>query len=102
NDEQVASSYLAIIQRRVSGNWSRPPSARLGMEAELIIQLVPTGRIASVRIVKSSGNAAFDQSVEQAVQKAESFPELKNLEARVFEKHFRNLRMVFRPEDLRM
>ncbi|MGS2723785.1 cell envelope integrity protein TolA [Porticoccus sp. GXU_MW_L64] len=102
NDEQVASSYLAIIQRRVSGNWSRPPSARLGMEAEVVIQLVPTGRVTSVRIVKSSGNPAFDQSVEQAVNKADSFPELKNLESRVFEKYFRNLRMVFRPEDLRM
>ena len=101
NDEQVANSYLAIIQERVSNNWSRPPSARLGMQAEVVIQLVPAGRVVNVRIIKSSGNAAFDRSVEQAVKKAEQFPELKNLEQRVFEKYFRNLPMVFRPEDLR-
>ncbi|UTW46460.1 cell envelope integrity protein TolA [bacterium SCSIO 12696] len=102
NDEQVASSYSGFIRRRVSGNWSRPPSARLGMEAEVLIQLVPTGRVVSIRVVKSSGDAAFDRSVEQAIRKADSFPELKNVEARVFEKYFRNLRMVFRPEDLRI
>ena len=101
NDEQVASSYLAIIQRRVSSNWNRPPSARRGMEAELIIQLSRSGDVRTVRIVKKSGNEAFDRSVEQAVQKAGSFPELKNLEHRVFDKYFRNLPMVFRPEDLR-
>ena len=102
NDEQIANSYSTVIRQRVAGNWSRPPSARRGMEAEVLIQLVPTGRVISVTVVKSSGNAAFDHSVEQAVRKAEGFPELKNLEPRVFEQYFRNLRLVFRPEDLRL
>ena len=102
NDEQIAGAYSDIISQRVSGNWSRPPSARRNMEVELLIKLVPTGRVVGVTVAKSSGNAAFDRSAEQAVLKANSFPELKNIEPRVFEKYFRNFRMVFRPEDLRL
>ncbi len=102
NDEQLASSYSAYIFERVAGNWNRPPSARRGMEVELLIQLVPTGQVVSVMISKSSGNAAFDRSAEQAVHKAGRFDKLKELPPRVFEDYFRKLRLVFRPEDLRL
>jgi len=102
NDEQLASSYSAYIFDRVAGNWNRPPSARRGMEVELSIQLVPTGQVISVAIVKSSGNAAFDRSAEQAVHKAGRFEKLQELPPRVFEQYFRQLRLVFRPEDLRL
>ena len=102
NDEQLASSYSAYIFDRVAGNWNRPPSARRGMEVELSIQLVPTGQVISVAIVKSSGNAAFDRSAEQAVHKAGRFEKLQELPPRVFEQYFRKLSLVFRPEDLRL
>ena len=83
------------------GYWSRPPSARNGMEALLQIQLIPTGEVVSVSVLKSSGNAAFDRSAINAVQKAASFPELQSLPTREFEKTFRRFRLLFRPEDLR-
>lgn len=102
SDEQLANSYSRVIRRRVAGNWSRPKSARRDMEAEVLIQLVPTGQVIGVTVVKSSGNAAFDRSVAQAVRKAGGFPELKNLDSRLFDQYFRNLRLVFRPEDLRL
>ena len=102
NDEQLASSYSSYIFDRVAGNWNRPPSARRGMEVELSIQLVPTGQVISVAIVKSSGNSAFDRSAEQAVHKAGRFEKLQELPPRVFEQYFRQLRLVFRPEDLRL
>jgi colicin import membrane protein len=102
NDEQLASSYSAYIFDRVAGNWNRPPSARRGMEVELSIQLVPTGQVISVAIVKSSGNAAFDRSAEQAVHKAGRFEKLKELPPRVFEQYFRQFSLVCRPEDLRL
>ncbi|MEH6617386.1 MAG: energy transducer TonB [Porticoccus sp.] len=102
NDAQLANSYSAYIFDRVAGNWNRPPSARRGMEVELLIQLVPTGQVVSVMIVQSSGNGAFDRSAEQAVHKAGRFDKLKELPPRVFENYFRKLRLVFRPEDLRL
>jgi colicin import membrane protein len=99
--EEMALSYAALIQQTVVNYWSRPPSARNGMEALLQIQLIPTGEVVSVSVLKSSGNTAFDRSAINAVEKAGSFPELKNLPTREFEKTFRRFRLLFRPEDLR-
>ena len=72
------------------------------MEVELLIQLVPTGQVISVAVLKASGNDAFDRSAEQAVHKAGRFDKLQELPPRVFEQYFRKLRLVFRPEDLRL
>ncbi|RLA52270.1 MAG: cell envelope integrity protein TolA [Gammaproteobacteria bacterium] len=99
--EEMAASYAALIQQTVVNYWSRPPSARNGMEALLAIQLIPTGEVVSVTVLKSSGNTAFDRSAVNAVEKAGSFPELQSLPTREFEKTFRRFRLLFRPEDLR-
>ncbi len=99
--DELSSSFAGVIQRTVVGYWSRPPSARNGMEAELEIQLIPTGEVINVTIVKSSGNLAFDRSAVSAVEKAGAFPELQRLPSNIFERDFRRLRLVFRPEDLR-
>jgi len=99
--DELAASYAALIRQTVVNYWSRPPSARNGMEVLLALQLIPTGEVVSVTVVKSSGNTAFDRSAINAVEKAEQFPELKNLPPREFEKTFRRFRLLFRPEDLR-
>ncbi|MFK7828148.1 MAG: TonB family protein [Congregibacter sp.] len=99
--EQMSASYAALIRETVVNSWSRPPSARNGMEALLAIQLVPTGEIVSVSVVRSSGNSSFDRSAMNAIEKAGSFPELRNLPTREFEKTFRRFQLLFRPEDLR-
>lgn len=98
---EMAASYASLIQQTVINYWSRPPSARNGMEALLAIQLIPTGEVVSVSVLKSSGNTAFDRSAMNAVEKAGSFPELQQLPAGEFEKTFRRFRLLFRPEDLR-
>jgi TonB family protein len=99
--EQMAASYAALIRDTVTSYWSRPPSARNGMQALLELQLIPTGEIVSVSVVKSSGSTAFDRSALNAVDKAGSFRELKNLPNREFEKSFRRFQLLFNPEDLR-
>lgn len=99
--EEMSASYAALIRDTVVNYWSRPPSARNGMEALLAIQLVPTGEIVSVTVLRSSGSAAFDRSAINAVEKAGSFPELRNLPPRKFEQDFRRFQLLFRPEDLR-
>lgn len=99
-DEMVAG-FTALITSTITNYWSRPPSARNGMETLLSIQLIPTGEVVSVQILKSSGNTAFDNSAVNAVRKAGSFPELQKLPGREFERSFRRFRLLFRPEDLR-
>lgn len=96
-----AQSYVALISQRIERNWSRPPSARTGMQCELFIRLVPTGQVVNVDVIKSSGNAAFDRSAVQAVKKVERFPEIQEMPPEVFERYYRELRLIFNPQDLR-
>lgn len=104
--EQVAAenamigNYEGIIHRTISDNWSIPPSARNGMSVLLNIRLVPTGEVVSVEVVESSGDAVFDRSAEQAVLNAGRFPELQDMPINLFERQFRSLFLLFRPEDL--
>lgn len=96
--ELASQSYLEAIANRVTENWSRPPSARNLMEVELLIELVPTGDVVGVTVVRSSGNEAFDRSAENAVWRSQRFdvPE----DRQMFERNFRRFRVLFRPEDL--
>jgi colicin import membrane protein len=96
-----AASYMDAIARRIEQNWNRPPSARNDMQATLSIQLVPTGRVVSVSVSKSSGNAAFDRSAERAVRQVEVFPEIKDMPPEVFERYYRRFNLLFNPQDLR-
>ena len=100
-EKNISISHAAAIQRKVITYWSRPPSARNGMECVIAIQLVPTGEVVASSLLMSSGNKAFDLSALNAVKKAGSFPELKKLSSTEFERNFRRFRLLFRPEDLR-
>lgn len=97
----TAQSYMSAIAQRVIENWSRPPSARNGMQCILLIRLVPTGRVVSVDVLKGSGNTAFDLSAVQAVKKVEQFAEIKEMPSEVFERHYREFELNFQPQDLR-
>lgn len=98
---EMSASFASLIRRTVENYWSRPPSARNGMEVELVIQLIPTGDVVSVAVSRSSGNTAFDRSAINAVQKAGAFPELQKLPSGEFERQFRRFKLLFKPEDLR-
>ncbi|ODS22589.1 protein TolA [Candidatus Endobugula sertula] len=100
-DDALVQSYIALMADRVEQNWSRPPSARNGMEVLLRIQLVPTGQVIRVDVIQGSGDSAFDRSAIRAVKRADRFPELKDVPARIFEQQFRTLTFSFSPEDLR-
>ena len=99
DDEQVMA-YIGQIQTDIAQNWSRPPSARNGMQAILRVFLVPTGELVDVQIAESSGNTAFDRSALIAVEKVSRFsvPDQPAL----FEQSFREFTLLFRPEDLRL
>ena len=98
DDDTVAASYRFGIYQRVVANWSRPPTARNGMQARLLVELIPTGRVVGVTVVASSGNAEFDRSAEAAVKKAREFEVPP--ESDLFERYFRRFSLLFRPEDL--
>ena len=95
---KAAQSFRAAIYEQVRKNWSRPPSARNGMQAYLLVELIPTGDVISVILVESSGSAAFDQSAEQAIRKVRRFD--VPAENSTFEKYFRRFYFLFQPSDL--
>lgn len=99
-DDEKAQAYVAQITRDIIKNWSRPPSARNGMEAILKVFLAPTGEVVNVSVLASSGSESFDRSAMLAVQKTERF--LVPTDARQFERNFREFTVLFRPEDLRL
>ncbi|HSX84044.1 MAG TPA: cell envelope integrity protein TolA [Cellvibrio sp.] len=101
SDDANVQSYEALIQERIIQNWSRPPSARNGMQAILEINMVPTGQVVNVRVIKSSGDVAFDRSAEQAVKRVDRFTEIMDMPSDLFERNFRVFRLLFQPEDLR-
>lgn len=91
-------TYAAAIRQAIVEAWSRPPSARLGMQARLRVDLIPSGDLLTVTILESSGNPAFDRSAEVAVRKVGRFDVPK--ETRLFERNFRRFTLLFKPEDL--
>ena len=99
-DDEKAMAYVSQIQREIIQNWSRPPSARNGMQVLLTVFLVPTGEVVDVTLKTSSGNEAFDRSAMLAVRKAERFIVPTN--SAQFERNFREFEVMFRPEDLRL
>jgi colicin import membrane protein len=99
---QLVQGYAGAIKQAIERRWSRPPSARNGMSCLVQIQLIPTGEVVDVQIVKSSGDEAFDRSAVNAVKKAGQFPELQALKGGPeFEKNFRRFILPFIAEDLR-
>ena len=99
-DDEKAMAYVAQIQREIVQNWSRPPSARNGMEALLRVRLIPTGEVVDVKVEDSSGNDAFDRSAVLAVTKARRF--VVPTDSMRFERDFREFTVLFRPDDLRL
>jgi len=94
--EQEASEQarvMGLIQAKVNRNWLRPPGTE-GLKCTVRVRLGSTGTVLLVSVVESSGNVAFDRSVEAAVRKADPLPmpRSERLIAR-----FRDLTFIFDP-----
>ncbi|WP_086479172.1 cell envelope integrity protein TolA [Oceanospirillum sanctuarii] len=98
-DRERLASMQMLIKSYVEQNWSRPPTARKGMQAVLKIELLPTGEVKSVNVIESSKDSAFDRSAEQAVYRAGPFRELQDLKPHQRDA-FRSFNLVFKPEDI--
>ena len=86
---ELIQSATGLIQQLVQENWSRPPSARNGMQTVLRITMLPTGEVTDVAIIQSSNDPAFDRAAESAVFRAAPFRELQSLPINLFNANFR-------------
>ncbi len=92
----ATEKYKALIRQKVSRNWARPPGTEEGLQCMVRVRLVPGGEVLQVKIISSSGDKAFDRSVENAVHKASPLPLPEEQE--LFE-YFREIEFLFNPED---
>ena len=99
-ENDLVAQYTAIIQNLITQNWAIPPTARNGMLALVELRTTPVGDITSSQILQSSGDAAFDRSVLQAVARVGNLQELRDLPTAIYERNFRRFNLQFKPEDL--
>ena len=89
------AKYKGLIKNQITRSWAFPVSYQKGMKCKILVRLIPSGDVVSVRIIQSSGNSAFDRSVEMAVNKASPLPVPKSSTG-LFD-HFREVEFVFDP-----
>ncbi len=86
---------MAAIRRKVQNNWLRPAGSRgRGLQAKVRVRLNDKGSVLLVKIVQSSGDPLFDESVVRAVYRAEPLPMPSS--PRLMDQ-FRNFTFVFKP-----
>lgn len=66
--------YIGQIKDRIERNWLRPPGAVAGLKCKVHVTQIPGGEVVRVEVRTSSGNIAFDRSVEEAVLRASPLP----------------------------
>lgn len=67
------ADYSARLRSRIDAAWTKPPQlAGVKLVAEVVFDVSASGRISNVRLSRSSGNSAFDQSILAAFLRATS------------------------------
>ena len=92
--QRMVDEYVLYIQEKVQRSWIRPPSSGTELSCTVEVRLIPSGEVIDAQIVRSSGNSAFDRSVEAAVFKASPLPVPPDP---VVMEQFRSLRFEFKP-----
>jgi len=93
--EDIANQWVPAIQGRIRQFWMHPAGTWEGRAPVVNVRLEPGGKVISnqVKIVTSSGNPVFDQSVVNAIYDASPLPVPSGPD---FEP-FRDFNLVLRP-----
>ncbi|GAB5606408.1 cell envelope integrity protein TolA [Sideroxyarcus sp. TK5] len=88
--------YQDMIRSKIRHNIVMPPDVLPSAAAEFKVTLLPDGSVLDAVLLKSSGNAAYDEATERAIYKSQPLPIPSDP---VLKKRFRELRLTIRPED---
>ena len=91
---EIANAKV-LIQQKVNRSWLRPAATAQGLSCRIQVKLIPGGDVVEARVIRSSGNPAFDRSAEIAVRKASPLP--LPTDPGLFSL-FRNFDFEFRPD----
>jgi len=92
---KLVDEYKYRIQERIKRFVIEPPNLPKTAQVEFDVVLLPGGDVLSVKLRKSSALAAYDSAVERAILKAQPLP--LPPDPAMF-KEFRELNLIFRPE----
>jgi len=97
-NQREISKYLGLIKNSVTRHWTLPSADVGGLNCEVKVRIIPNGEVIDVQIIKSSGNLAFDRSVEKAVYRAAPLP-VPSIDSGLFDE-FREVIFAFEPRDI--
>jgi colicin import membrane protein len=86
--------YQDLIRNKIRRNIVMPPDVPETAKAEFKVTLLPDGSVMQAELLKSSGNAAYDNAAERAIYKAQPLPMPPD---EGLQKMFRELRLTIRP-----
>ena len=65
------SQYIMRLRAKIDAAWTKPAQlAGVNLDARVVFNVSSSGRLSKPRLTKSSGNAAFDQSIISAFKLA--------------------------------
>ena len=92
----LVDKYVSEIQRKIRQYVVVPPGMEGNPVAEFDVTLLPGGDVLDVRRTKSSGNPAYDESIDRAIRRAQPLP--ISPDPSHFQQ-FRLLHLTFHPRD---
>jgi colicin import membrane protein len=96
--DAMVNEYTAKIMARIRHNIVITFDVRDDARAEFRVTLLPDGSVLwPPKLIKSSGNAAYDSAVERAIKKSDPLP-LPPPDKQLFNR-FRVLNLVFKPTE---
>jgi colicin import membrane protein len=92
----LIDKYTRLIENHVKRQIIEPPNLQGNPQVEFDVVLIPGGEVLSIRLRRSSGNAAYDAAVERAIVKASPLP--LPPDSALFQQ-FRDLHLRIRPKE---
>jgi colicin import membrane protein len=66
--------YTGLIQAKIKRSIVMPPDVADNAVAEFMVTVLPDGSVMQPRLIKSSGNRAYDNAAERAIIRAQPLP----------------------------
>lgn len=94
-NKQVVNEYVGKIVAKIRRNIVERPDVSKKARAEFLVTLLPSGTVLSTKLIKFSGDDAYDAAIERAIIKSQPLPLPPDV---AMFKNFRELKLGFEPE----
>ncbi len=93
--QSEVARYKGMIQSKIKRNIVMPPDVPENAEVIFMVIVLPGGLVMdNIKLIKSSGNAAYDSAAERAIYKAQPLPMPQDA---ALARMFRELRLSLKP-----